>query len=257
MSHLSAAQSPSAEPIIVTSEPFIGGGVLGSVGIPPRPDTGGSATSVPRSQHALGLAELHAAEQTLVGTMAEAQRTAFIAGRRALRAAMCTVAPELNAVALLRTGRGAPQIPNGFTGSISHKRSRAIALFAPSAGALVGVDLEERPKESDAGRPSIADRILTGAEREVIRELDPLAHREATLIRFAIKEAVYKSIDPYVHRYVRFTEVELDVHADGRATVRLTLPESSIREVVVHAHWRLEDRWIVAMARSQLQKTTM
>ncbi len=250
MSHPFGAPSPSLEPIIVTSEPFIGGGVLGSVGIPPRLGSGGHTPTAMHAPYALGISELHAAEQALVGTMAEAQRTAFIAGRRALREAMVTVAPELRDVALLRTGRGAPQIPAGFTGSISHKRTRAIAVFAPSAGALVGVDLEERPTASDAHRPSIADRILTGAERETLQGLDPLEHREATLIRFALKEAVYKSIDPYVHRYVRFTEVELDVHTDGRATVRLTLPESSIQAVSVHAQWRLEDRWIVAMARS-------
>jgi enterobactin synthetase component D len=242
--------SPATEPIIVTTEPFVVGGVLGSVGIQPRPDSGGHAPNAPHAEQAPGLSELHVDEQALVGTMAEAQRSSFIAGRRALRVAMCTVAPQLRDVALLRTSRGAPQIPAGFTGSVSHKRTRAIAVFAPSAGALVGIDLEERPRASDAHRPSIADRILTAAEREVIQELDPLAHREATLIRFALKEAVYKSIDPYVHRYVRFTEVELDVHTDGRATVRLTLPESSIQDVSVHAQWRLEDRWIVAMARS-------
>jgi len=245
----STSPSPLIEPVTVTDEPFVGG-ALASVRIPLAKDLGDHAHGL-HTARALGLAELHEAEQALVQTMGVAPRGAFIAGRRALRMAMRTVAPELGDVASLRTSRGAPQIPVGFTGSISHKRSRAIALFAPSTGTLVGVDLEERPTEADARRPSIAERILTGAERDGIHGLDPLAHREATLIRFAIKEAVYKSIDPYVHRYVRFTEVELDVHADGHATVRLTLPESRIQHVSVSAQWRLEDRWIVAMARSE------
>ena len=80
--------------------------------------------------------------------------------------------------------------------------------------------------------------------------MDLLAHRESTLVRFAIKEAVYKAIDPYVGRYVRFTEVELEVADDGRAAVRLLLPEADMQRVQVEAHWRFEDRWIIAMARS-------
>jgi hypothetical protein len=30
-------------------------------------------------------------------------------------------------------------------------------------------------------------------------------------LRFAIKEAIYKAIDPHLRRYVGFTEVELDL----------------------------------------------
>jgi enterobactin synthetase component D len=115
---------------------------------------------------------------------------------------------------------------------------------------LVGVDLEERPTARDLERPSIASRVLTAAERDVIDGLELPSHREATLVRFAIKEAVYKAIDPYVGRYVRFTEVELDVSHDGQATVRLLLPEPAMQRVHVEARWRFEDRWIIAMARS-------
>jgi 4'-phosphopantetheinyl transferase EntD len=104
----------------------------------------------------------------------------------------------------------------------------------------------------DGARPraSINSIALTAAEREVIDGLALPSHREATLVRFAIKEAVYKAIDPYVGRYVRFTEVELDVLHDGQATVRLLLPEPAMQHVHVEARWRFEDRWIIAMARS-------
>ena len=196
------------------------------------------------------LDDLHEHERALAEQVGVAQRAAFIAGRRALRAAISTVQPQHASTALLRSSRGAPLLPDGLTGSISHKRTRAIAVAASTTEGVIGVDLEERPRAEDAHRPSLASRILTRHEQERIETTDPLAHREATLVHFAIKEAVYKAIDPRVHRYVRFTEVELDVNADGTATVRLFLPELHEHDVSVHAIWRLEDRWIIAAAKA-------
>ncbi len=226
-------------PAIVSDEPFAPRGALASVAIDEANDDGERSP-----------VDVHADEIALAANMAPVRRAAFLAGRQALRAALRRIAPLSDAHPLLQTGRGAPHLPDGWTGSISHKRTRAIALVAPSTGGLVGVDLEERPTARDAERPSIAPRILTAREREVLEGLHPHAHREATLVRFALKEAVYKAIDPYVARYVRFTEVELDVTDDGRATVHLLMPEAGMRTVHVEARWRFEEQWIVAMARS-------
>ncbi len=230
--------------ITLTVESFVPYGVLASVGI----GVASPFRAVPREQFEMH--GLHQAEIALAASLPVLQRAGFIAGRRALRAALGRVAPATAIGPLLRTHRGAPTLPTGLTGSISHKRSRAIAVAAPSDGDVLGVDLEARPQDGDPLRHSIADRILTVSERERIDGLDALAHRETTLVHFALKEAVYKSIDPYVGRYVRFTEVELDVRADGFAVVRLLLPEASVQEVAVSAHWRFEGDWIVAMARS-------
>lgn len=194
---------------------------------------------------------LHADERALVTAMPPERKATFVAGRHALRAALDAVAPQHRDTPLLRTARGAPHLPAGVTGSISHKRTRAIAIAAASAGELLGIDLEHRPTDADAHRPSIADRILTGFERDALRGLDALGHREATLLRFALKEAVYKAIDPYVKRYVRFTEVELDVQNDGSATVRLLLPELEVRDVIVESRWHFDGPWIIAVARSR------
>ncbi len=194
---------------------------------------------------------VHADERALVTAMSPERKATFVAGRHALRAALDAVAPQYRDAPLLRTARGAPHLPAGITGSISHKRTRAIAIAAASAGELLGIDLELRPSDADVHRPSIADRILTAPERDALRELDPREHREATLVRFALKEAVYKAIDPYVHRYVRFTEVELDVQNDGSATVRLLLPELAVRDVIVESRWHFDGPWIIAVARSR------
>ncbi len=53
-------------------------------------------------------------------------------------------------------------------------------------------------------------------------------------LRFSIKEAIYKAVDPFVRRYVAFTEVELEVADDGIAYVTSELPlaiETTWREV--------------------------
>jgi enterobactin synthetase component D len=218
-------------PPIVTEEPFIPGSAMASVAL--------GAIAAHGDEVAVGPAsDIHADELAFAASLAPARREAFLAGRWALRAALRQIAPHNVSSPLLQTGRGAPHLPQGWTGSISHKRTRAIALAAPSIGGRLGVDLEERPADTDPERPSIASRILTAAEREALEGLNPLAHREATLVRFAIKEAVYKAIDPFVQRYVRFTEVELDVADDGGTTVRLLLPEAAARAIHVQARWR-------------------
>lgn len=221
-----------ASPANVSADPFVGG-AFASVGIVAVTDT-----------------DLHDDERALMAAMAEARQASFAAGRQALRAALRAVAPDYAAAALLRTTRGAPRLPQGTTGSISHKRARAVAIAAVSERTFVGVDLEHRPTEADLTRISIADRILTPRELDALHRLDALAHREATLLRFALKEAVYKAIDPYVQRYVRFTEVELDVHDDGAVAVHLRLPDLDSTRVHVDARWRFDGDWIIAVARS-------
>jgi 4'-phosphopantetheinyl transferase EntD len=125
---------------------------------------------------------------------------------------------------------------------------------APRDGTLqhLGIDLERRPTVAELDRPSIARKILTSREFALLEQFagDDLAAREHTLVHFAIKEAVYKAIDPFVERYVRFTEVELDLRSGGEARVTLHLPEPSVADVHVAAQWRFEGDWIVAAAYS-------
>ncbi len=87
----------------------------------------------------------------------------------------------------------------------------------------VGVDLEHRPTARDLARPSIARRILTAPELDALAELDadPLAQRERVILSFAIKEAVYKAIDPTVQRYVQFTDRSRCAHSIRLMTVGL------------------------------------
>lgn len=201
-------------------------------------------------------ARLHRDEAALVETMPLTRRATFVAGRLAMRAALAVHAPHDAYSPILRTDRGAPVLPHAVAGSVSHKHDAALALMlprhalAPGTSLHVGVDLEHRPTAPDVTRPSIARRILTAPELDALSafDADPLAQRERVILSFAIKEAVYKAIDPTVQRYVRFTEVALHFTDTGLVSVSLLLPELLHGDMTVHAHYSLDDRWIVATA---------
>lgn len=185
------------------------------------------------------LAQLLPDEQTAALALGQRRQIEHAFGRVAMR----TLVPDAPSIGA--TDRGGPQLPAGLSGSISHKPNVAVAVVAPSQAGHVGIDLEVA-----AGRRiDIAPRILTPRERDMLP--DPTRERErgrAVMLRFAIKEAIYKAIDPIVRRYVGFTEVELDVLEDGRALVtavdplRLTMP--------IEAHWRELDGYWLATARA-------
>ena len=174
------------------------------------------------------LASLPPDEQDRACELAQLRRCDYVAGRTALHLAL---APSGDRGApILSDDRGAPILPAGWVGSVSHKGARAAALVAPAGEGHVGIDLElAAPPRQD-----IARRILTPREQVALPD-----RGRAVTLRFAIKEAIYKAIDPYVRRYVGFTEVEveLDLAGDGVA-VTTALPfaiEATWRE---HAgHW--------------------
>ena len=201
-------------------------------------------------------ARLHREEAALVETMPPTRRATFVAGRLAMRAAVAMHAPQHASDPILRTERGAPVLPHAVAGSVSHKHDAALALMLPrhtlahGASLHVGVDLEHRPTARDVARPSIARRILTAPELDALSafDADPLAQRERVILSFAIKEAVYKAIDPTVQRYVHFTEVALQFSGDGAVAVSLLLPELAPDAITVRAQYALDGRWIVATA---------
>lgn len=180
------------------------------------------------------LSLLPAAERAHAQTLVPARRAELVRGRTALHAALAQLAPTLLGAPLLHDDRGAPIMPPGWVGSVSHKGSRAAALVASLAGARVGVDLER----AAPSRLDISARILTP------RELLALTDRgRGTTLRFSIKEAIYKAVDPFVRRYVAFTEVELDVQ-DGVAHVTSALP------LAIETTWQEHDGFWLATARA-------
>jgi len=92
-------------------------------------------------------------------------------------------------------------------------------MVAQASNGTLGVDLEEYLPE----RTSIAKRVLTDAEQVSLRTLPAEQQWIGVLLRFSIKESVYKALDPYVARYVGFEEAEVVPNLQGSANVELRL----------------------------------
>ncbi len=143
----------------------------------------------------------------------------FVGGRLALRIAATQLGWQLPPA--LSTERGAPILPKGLVGSISHKRTLAVALLAQDHGWTLGVDLEDY----SPARPSIESHVLRPEEIESLTGMPDDRRWIALVQRFSLKEAVYKALDPLVHRYVGFHEASVAIELDGEAFVTLSLTE--------------------------------
>jgi 4'-phosphopantetheinyl transferase EntD len=180
-------------------------GVLAAVHIPDSPDP------VPEEI----LARLPAAEADHARSLRGYRQVQFVGGRIALRRACEQLG--VRPTPILSTDRGAPLVPAGLAGSVSHKRTLAVGMVASSRDGTLGVDLEDYGPP----RPSIARHILTPAELAAVEALPEDRRWTAILQRFSIKEAIYKAVDPYVRRYVGFHEAM--VWPDLQKTARVEL----------------------------------
>jgi 4'-phosphopantetheinyl transferase EntD len=197
------------------------------------------------------VAHLAPEEQAKAARLPRPRRRTWVGGRAAMRQALARLGRGLDAVTDDVTGigtddRGAPVLPPGVLGSITHKEELAAALVTNVAtdGARVGVDLE-----MDIVRPlDIATRVLTTGELGEIASLDAAARARAVLLRFSAKEAVYKALDPYVRRYVGFLELEVSPAEDGSAVVRPRLREGE-GPFSIEVRWRRFDGVVLTTAR--------
>jgi enterobactin synthetase component D len=182
-------------------------------------------------------AALHPDERARARSLTPARRRDWVAGRLALRAALAAAGHRCDAP-VLADDRGAPILPPGVRGSISHKRGTAVGLVAVGGDDRIGVDLELRAPP----RVDLAPRILTDDERRDLARLDDAARGVAVTLRFALKEAVYKAIDPFVRRYVGFREVAVWPDDTGAARVVSALP------LDIDAAWTVVGELVVCSA---------
>jgi len=145
---------------------------------------------------------LHSAERNHCAQLPPHRRREWLSGRLCLRAALSLVG---NAdVPLLSQPSGAPAIPEGISGSISHKRVYAVAL-AKSGSPGVGIDLERVEPVS----PKLLRRVLTRNEQDRLNVgLGSISQLDFT-VHFAIKEALYKSSDTRTQSDIDFHDVEV------------------------------------------------
>lgn len=170
--------------------------------------------------------ELSPGERAFASTLPERRRRTYVGGRAAMRRALAQLGAG-DAAEIGVDDRCAPVLPSGVSGSIAHKDEVAVAHAARCAdGSTLGVDVELSRRLSDG----VVRRVLRDEELEELEELalrGVLAASEVALERFAVKEAIYKAIDPFLRRYVGFREVRLCetregvLRAEGDAIERL------------------------------------
>lgn len=189
------------------------------------------------------LAQVAPEERAFALTLSPLRRRGYVGGRVAMRAALAELSSSEAPV--LTDDRGAPIVPPGFVGSISHKETIAVALAArEGAGARVGVDVEnDRPRRSD-----IARHVLRPEERAELDGLDEEPRARELLVRFSAKEAIYKAVDPFVRRYVAFSEAYVAPSGDGSAVARLFLRADEPR-FAVDVRWVRRDGLVLTTAR--------
>jgi 4'-phosphopantetheinyl transferase EntD len=182
-------------------------------------------------------------EREFASALGPLRRRTWIAGRAALRQAIARAGFEAKGP-VLADDRGAPVLPGGISGSITHKENLAAALVARATGARVGIDVEH----DVAGKQDIASRVLAEDELVELAALDAPARAREVLLRFSSKEAIYKALDPFVRRFVGFDEVSVVTEPDGRARVTSRL-RGGEGPFAVEVRWRRFDGIVLTTAR--------
>ena len=143
----------------------------------------------------------------------------FIGGRIALRRALKMVGKGL-VPSILKDDLGAPLLPDGVIGSISHKDNIAVGVAAVDCSGRIGVDIERTHNKSSL---LLSRRLLTQREQDNLGNLPGISPEEEVLLRFSFKESIFKAIHPFLRRPVSFTEVEVDPRSDGTASINFIL----------------------------------
>jgi len=165
------------------------------------------------------MAALHPDERSAARHHRGFRLSSYVGGRLAAHAAVRALGGPFTGIG---TGpRGAPVAPAGIALSITHKRTLAIAVAAKSEHGDLGVDLEDL----EPPREGIASRVLRPEEQEVISRLPEDRQWTATVLRFSLKEAIYKALAPKLQRYIGFEEASVSLRTDGLAAVTLHLTD--------------------------------
>jgi enterobactin synthetase component D len=167
--------------------------------------------------------QLPVEEQALCAPWAPKRQATFSAGRQALRLALAQMGHDDVGI-IGRDDRGAPvlpaRLPRTVRVSITHKDSVAGALVVTDVAddVTVGVDLELDDGRARKDIDTLARHVLLPHEIAQLPD-DDAARRRALFERFSWKEALYKALDPFLRRYIGFTEVHVEVDASGDRVV--------------------------------------
>lgn len=144
---------------------------------------------------------------------------------------------------MLPTVAGAPTVPAGVAGSVSHKGPLALAIAARTNGGL-GVDVE-CASSHDAG---IERKVLTRLERDRVAQQGDRDVWRYVLAHFSLKEAVYKALSPADQVDLEFDNVEVVLEALPER--EWLTPETRLltRAAVVRTALLMDGDWIISAA---------
>lgn len=195
-------------------------GVLVGVHLPPVAD--------PVPAHIMD--RLHADERLQAGPLRGFRQVQYVGGRLAAAHALLELGSRRQPV--LSNEHGAPRLGNALAISISHKQDLAVALVARGDVGL-GVDIEDTDRE----RPGVAQRVLTPAEFAENAALPDSRRWVDAVVRFSVKESVYKAIHAKVLRYVGFGEVAVWPAPDGTDRIEPLVPDLCIFQFEARHLW--------------------
>jgi len=209
LSHYFVSSTEEETPYTTAFVEAVSHGVLAAVHIPDSPD--------PVSEDVLS--RLQPDERTLANEMRAYRQVSWTGGRLALHQAVRHLGERGDSVP--SGPRGEPVLPRGIAGSVSHKRKLAVAIAARSSHGTIGVDLEDL----GPARKGIAERVLLQEELDAVATLPEERQWLAIVLRFSIKEAIYKALHPHVRRFVDFSEACVTPDIDGTAHVEMRLTQ--------------------------------
>lgn len=199
--------------------------------------------------------ELHPTEAQHMSEFGPTRKLFFAGGRLALRRAIRAAEALGDAGPVLPGELGAPTLPKGLIGSISHTHGLAAAVVStppPNAEqAAVGIDVERASRQTSS---RLARRILAPVEREQM-ELDELGlpDRAGLTLRFSLKEALYKALHPILRRPIEWHSVCVRPLRDGSCELNLdALIEQTSMQLTAEARWVQHGDFLVTTAKAML-----
>jgi 4'-phosphopantetheinyl transferase EntD len=169
------------------------------------------------------LGTLHPVEAALIADASPMRRIEFATGRALLRAELGTRAP------ILRASNGAPSLPRGTVGSLTHDDTHVLAATASATDFVaLGVDLEPVPQTPDD--------LLEAELRDAVVRCDDA--NVPPLANFVMKEAAYKAWSVLGGELLGHLAVRLESNGH-RFTAHFPPPGAVCHGVVVYGanHW--------------------
>ena len=167
--------------------------------------------------------QLRKEEYEYAQTLKKRRQITWIGGRIAAHTAASIL--NIESGEILGDLRGAPKPKNEHLSlSIAHKADIAVAIVAQKKYGTLGIDVESLLPE----RMQIQDKILREEEKDAVAALPNSQQWLATLIRFSIKESLYKALDPKQKRYISFLEASIEPHQNTNATITLHLAQGPL-----------------------------